>query len=250
MALPGLHPPKVVPGLYQVTISPQVLAEAEEALVLAHQMSVRFLPVYIPTEENILADAASYFQEIPPHHLQGDHGQMGSSGDRPLFQRRLQADRTFLQLERLQQSGRDRRPMPEVGLPPRIRVPAGGSPQDSSEEAGVVQGDLNPDLPHVGSPDMAGITSNAESAGGLTAPLPGGPSNGSDDGQAPPILPHLRLVAWRISVGSNPSKTSQATSRISSRQGGDPPQKTATKELGKPSSAIFEPPKFLSMKLV
>jgi hypothetical protein len=47
------------------TISPLVLAEAEEALVLAHQMSVRLLPVYIPTEENILADAASRFQEIP-----------------------------------------------------------------------------------------------------------------------------------------------------------------------------------------
>jgi hypothetical protein len=46
------------------TISPQVLAEAEKALVLAHQMSVRILPVYIPTEENILADAASRFQEI------------------------------------------------------------------------------------------------------------------------------------------------------------------------------------------
>jgi hypothetical protein len=69
-------------------------------------------------------------------------------------------------------------------------------------------------------------------------------------GKPLPILPHLRLVAWRICGGSTPSKTSQATSRISSRQGGDPPQKTATKELGKPSSAIFEPPKFLSMKLV
>jgi hypothetical protein len=51
------------------TISPQVLAEAEEALVLAQQMSVRLLPVYIPTEENILADAASRFQEIPNWRL-------------------------------------------------------------------------------------------------------------------------------------------------------------------------------------
>jgi hypothetical protein len=46
-----------------------VLAEAEKALVLAHQMSVRILPVYIPTEENILADAASPFQEIPDWRL-------------------------------------------------------------------------------------------------------------------------------------------------------------------------------------
>jgi hypothetical protein len=46
-----------------------VLAEAEKALVLAHQMSVRILPVYIPTRENILADTASRFQEIPDWHL-------------------------------------------------------------------------------------------------------------------------------------------------------------------------------------
>jgi hypothetical protein len=32
-------------------------------------MSVCILPVYIPTEENILADAASRFQEIPDWHL-------------------------------------------------------------------------------------------------------------------------------------------------------------------------------------
>jgi hypothetical protein len=49
--------------------SPQVLAEAEKALVLAHQMSVCILLVYILTEENILADAASCFQEIPDWRL-------------------------------------------------------------------------------------------------------------------------------------------------------------------------------------
>jgi hypothetical protein len=47
------------------TCSPLVLVEAEKALVLAHQKSVRILPVYIPTGENILADAASCFQKIP-----------------------------------------------------------------------------------------------------------------------------------------------------------------------------------------
>jgi hypothetical protein len=51
------------------TISYLVLAEAEEALMLAHQMSVRLLPVYIPTEENILADVALRFQEIPDWRL-------------------------------------------------------------------------------------------------------------------------------------------------------------------------------------
>jgi hypothetical protein len=51
------------------TCSPQILVEEEKALVMAHQMSVRLLPVYIPTGKNILADAASHFQEIPDWHL-------------------------------------------------------------------------------------------------------------------------------------------------------------------------------------
>jgi hypothetical protein len=51
------------------TCSPLVLAEAEKALVLAHQMFVCILLVYIPTKENILADAASCFQEIPDWQL-------------------------------------------------------------------------------------------------------------------------------------------------------------------------------------
>jgi hypothetical protein len=86
MAFPGLHPPKVVkatqhpvedqqhhgPSLCQEgrgMCSPIVLAEVEKVLVLAHQMSVRLLPVYIPTEEIILADAASRFQEISDWRL-------------------------------------------------------------------------------------------------------------------------------------------------------------------------------------
>jgi hypothetical protein len=51
------------------TINQLVLAEAEKALVLAHQMSIRILSVYIPTEKSILADAVSRFQEIPDWRL-------------------------------------------------------------------------------------------------------------------------------------------------------------------------------------
>jgi hypothetical protein len=46
------------------TCSPQFLEIAEKILVKAHQMSFRILPVFIPSGENILADAASCFQEI------------------------------------------------------------------------------------------------------------------------------------------------------------------------------------------
>jgi hypothetical protein len=51
------------------TCSPQVLEIADKILIKAHQMSVRILPVFIPTGENILADAASCFQEIPDWQL-------------------------------------------------------------------------------------------------------------------------------------------------------------------------------------
>jgi hypothetical protein len=51
------------------TCSPQVLEVAEKVLVQVHQMSVCILPVFIPTGENILADAASRFQEIPDWQL-------------------------------------------------------------------------------------------------------------------------------------------------------------------------------------
>jgi hypothetical protein len=83
--LPGLHPPPVVEstqhpledrqhhsfGLRQEggTCSPRVQEIADKILIKAHQMSVRILPVFIPTGENILADAASRFQEIPDWQL-------------------------------------------------------------------------------------------------------------------------------------------------------------------------------------
>jgi hypothetical protein len=51
------------------TCSPQVLEVAEKVLAQAHQMSVRVLPVFNPTGENILADSASRFQEIPDWQL-------------------------------------------------------------------------------------------------------------------------------------------------------------------------------------
>jgi hypothetical protein len=51
------------------TCSPQILEIAEKILIKAHQMSVRILLVFIPTGENILADAASRFQEIPDWQL-------------------------------------------------------------------------------------------------------------------------------------------------------------------------------------
>ena len=40
-----------------------------EVLLLAHPLRLRILPVFIPTEENLHADAASRFQSLPARHL-------------------------------------------------------------------------------------------------------------------------------------------------------------------------------------
>jgi hypothetical protein len=68
-------------------------------------------------------------------------------------------------------------------------------------------------------------------------------------GKPSPILHNLHLVAWRISGGSTPYRTSQATPKISSRQDGVNPQRIDTTEPGSPSRNIFVPPTFHSIKM-
>jgi hypothetical protein len=46
-----------------------LLEGAERILLLAHQRQLRLLPTFIPSEENLQADAASRFQSIPDWHL-------------------------------------------------------------------------------------------------------------------------------------------------------------------------------------
>jgi hypothetical protein len=47
----------------------ELLEEVEKILLLAHYRQLHLLPVFIPLEENIQADAASRFQSIPDWHL-------------------------------------------------------------------------------------------------------------------------------------------------------------------------------------
>jgi hypothetical protein len=46
-----------------------LLSEAEKILLLAHQRQLCLLSAFIPSVENIQADAASRFQSIPDWHL-------------------------------------------------------------------------------------------------------------------------------------------------------------------------------------
>jgi hypothetical protein len=47
----------------------RLLREAERILILMHSRQLRVLPAYIPSEENLQADAASRFQLVPDWHL-------------------------------------------------------------------------------------------------------------------------------------------------------------------------------------
>ena len=51
------------------TVSHHLLRIARKTLLLAHRRRIRILPVYVPSEENLLADAASRFQDLPDWHL-------------------------------------------------------------------------------------------------------------------------------------------------------------------------------------
>jgi hypothetical protein len=46
-----------------------LLEEAEKILLLLHQRQLRILPAFIPSKENLQADAASRFQLVPDWHL-------------------------------------------------------------------------------------------------------------------------------------------------------------------------------------
>ena len=58
------------------THSLPLLEVAREILLLASSLSLRILPVFIPSEENLLADAASRFQQLPDWHLHPSAFQM------------------------------------------------------------------------------------------------------------------------------------------------------------------------------
>jgi hypothetical protein len=49
-----------------------LLEAAERILLLAHQRQLRILPAFIPSEENVQADAASRVQSVPDWHLGPD----------------------------------------------------------------------------------------------------------------------------------------------------------------------------------
>jgi hypothetical protein len=235
------------------TISLQVLAEAEKVLV--HQMSVRFLPVYILTEENILADAASHFQEIPdwrlhPFVFKAITARWGLpvidlfANDASKQTKRFYSWNAFDNPEGIDAlCQRWDFPLPYT-FPPVALLKRVVKKLETSRGIFILISSMWEAQTWLASLltlkvlEVRRLPFREDLVSDLTM------------GKPLPILPHLHLVAWRICGGSTPSRTSQATPRISSRQGGALPQKIAMKEPGKPSSDIFDPPMFLSRKLV
>jgi hypothetical protein len=232
----------------------RVLLEwAEKILLLAHQRHLRILPAFIPSEENLQADAASRFQSLPDWHLSPDVF-LQIVACKGLPQIDLFASRQSAQTSRF------------------FSWDAADSPESLDALCQIWDFDLAYLFPPI--PLLRRVVRKLERSRGtflLVTPfwdaqtwfaslqalhvvdvcrLPF-----SDDlivdlttGVPPPNLERLFLVIWTILGGVGESAPSQMGPSLSSRQDGSDPQRTATKELGGPSSHFYALPPFLSIR--
>jgi hypothetical protein len=229
----------------------RTLEEAEKILNLAHQKSLRILPVYIPSEESIQADTASRFQSIADWHLLPEVFSMMEARWEPLSID-LFASRASTQTRFFSWNATDR---PEA-------VDALCQRWDF---------DLAYLFPPI--PLFKRVSKKLETSRGtyiLVTPfweaqawfaslltlkvkevrrLPFSVNLVTDltMGSPPPMLEKLHLVAWKISGGVEASSPSLTKLFISSSLGGDLPQKAATIEHGRPSNVSFALPPFHSI---
>jgi hypothetical protein len=230
-----------------------LLEEAEKILLLAHQRQLRLLPVFIPLEENIQADAALRFLSIPDWHLSPRvFDQILSLRGPPLID--FFASRRSTQTRRFfAWNAADR---PEV-------IDALSQRWDFSLAY------LFPLIPL-----LKRVVRKLETSRGtffLVTPfwdaqtwfasllalavedvrhLPMSADLVIDimTGEPPPILDRLFFVVWTISGGVGASTPSQTDRSISSRQGGSNPQKSAKSARGSPSRTSFTLPPFHSIR--
>jgi hypothetical protein len=197
--------------------------------------------VSLPRDSRLAASSLS---------VSGDLGKMGSLQNRPLCQQRLQTDSMLLQLGCVRHPRSCTRTLSEVGLLPRIHFSSDSSPQESSEETGNLRGTFILVSPLWEAQTWLASLLTLKVWEVRRLPFMDNLVTDLMTGKPPPILHNLHLVAWRISGGSTPSRTSLVAPEISARQGGASPQRTATKEPGSFSKDIFIPLAFHSIKLV
>jgi hypothetical protein len=230
-----------------------LLEEAERILLLLHQRCIRVMPAFIPSEENLQADAASRFQLVPDWHLDPQVFQlMASLWGHP------QID-LFASLQSAQM----------------LRFMSWRA-ADSPEAIDVVsiRWDFNLAYLFPPIPLLKRVVRKLELSRGvflLVTPyweaqtwfaslqalqvlevrrLPFHDNLVVDlsTGELPPSLERLFLVVWKICGGLGESTQFRIGPSSLSRQGGSNPQKIATKGPGDPSKPSCKLPTFLSVK--
>jgi len=231
----------------------RLLLEAERILLLLHSRRLRVLPAFIPSEENLQADAASRFLLVPDWHLDARvFHQMVSLWGTPQID--LFASRHSAQCRRF------------------MSWRAADKPEAVDALSVVWDFDLAFLFPPI--PLLSRVVRKLEVSRGvflLVTPyweaqtwfaslqalpvlevrrLPFHESLVVDlvTGVPPPSLERLFLVVWRICGGSGESTPFRTGPSGLSRQDGSDPQRIGTRGLGSPSSPSCTLHPFLSIK--
>jgi hypothetical protein len=231
----------------------RLLLEAERILLLLHSRRLRVLPAFIPSEENLQADAASRFLSVPDWHLDARvFHQMVSLWGTPQID--LFASRQSAQCRRF------------------MSWRAADKPEAVDALSVVWDFDLAFLFPPI--PLLSRVVRKLEVSRGvflLVTPyweaqtwfaslqalpvlevrrLPFHESLVVDlvAGVPPPSLERLCLVVWRICGGSGESTPCRTGPSSLSRQGGSDPQRIGTRGPGSPSSPSCSRPPFLSIR--
>jgi hypothetical protein len=241
------------------TCSLTLLKAASEILTKAHQRGLRFLPIYIPSEENILADAASRFLDIPDWHLCPKVFRI-ICNRWGLPEIDLFATRRSCQLKRFFSWSVEDLPEAIDALcqkwdfdlaflfPPIPLIKKVVKKLESSRGTFILITPLWPAQTWLASllaldvEEVRRLPFSSSLIVDLKTDLP------------PPILPTLHLVAWKISGGVKGSTSGRKINsaqelEVSSRMGGDLTPTFATRPVGR-SSRSFSLPPFPSIERV
>jgi hypothetical protein len=229
------------------------LLEAERILLLLHQRQLRIMPAFIPSEENLQADAASRFQLVPDWHLDPHHFQKISSLWGPpqidLFASLQSAQTMRFMSWRAADS-------PEAINAPSMRwdfALAYLFPPIPLLKRVVRKLELSKGVFLLVTPYWEAQTWFASLQALQVLDVRRLPFH--DDlvidlstGEPPPSLEQLFLVVWKICWGLGESTLSRTGPSSLSRQDGSNPQKIAMKGPGGPSKPSCALPPFLSVK--
>jgi len=231
----------------------RLLWEAERILLLLHSRRLRVLPAFIPSEENLQADAASRFQSVPDWHLDpGIVSQMVSLWGTPQID--LFASRRSAQFRRFMSWRAADKPeavdalsmvwdfrlaflFPPIALLSRV-----------VRKLEVSRGVFLLVTPHWEA--QTWFASLQALPVQEVRRLPFHESLVVDlvTGVPPPSLERLFLVVWKICGGSGESTPFRTGPSSLSRQDGSDPQRIGTRGLGSPSSPSCALPPFLSIQ--